>query len=120
MKRVPFVLLFCFFCAVPLLAAKEREVVLPPEKLAEALQLTRRADSLLARKYYEDAIVEYLKVLAITPRDHVAHNKLGIAYHQLQQLEPYDFVDQRGTTAADEQHEQQRKEPARSGNIRGG
>jgi len=87
MKRVLLVFLFCFFCAFPLIAAKEREAVLSPEKIAEAAQLTRRADSLLARKYYEDAILEYLKVLAIAPRDHVAHNKLGIAYHQLQRLD---------------------------------
>jgi len=30
--------------------------------------------------------------------------------HQLQQLEPDDFVDQRSATAADEQRQQQRKE----------
>jgi cytochrome c-type biogenesis protein CcmH/NrfG len=87
MSRVSFILLFSFFCELPLVAAREKEVSLPPEKIAEASQLTRHADSLLARKYYEDAILEYLKVLAITPRDHVVHNKLGIAYHQLQRLD---------------------------------
>ncbi len=66
--------------------AKEKIVTPPPEKLAEARQFTKRADSLLARKFYEDAILEYQKVLAITPRDHVVHNKVGIAYHQLQNL----------------------------------
>jgi tetratricopeptide (TPR) repeat protein len=87
MKTVLFLLLLGLFSAPPLTAAKEREAALPPEKIAEAAQLTRRADTLLARKYYEDAVLEYAKVLAITPRDHVAHNKLGIAYHQLQQLD---------------------------------
>jgi tetratricopeptide (TPR) repeat protein len=71
---------------LPLLAAKEKDVEVPPEKLAEANQLSRKADSLLARKYYEDAILEYRKVLAINPLDYVVQNKLGIAYHQLMNL----------------------------------
>jgi tetratricopeptide (TPR) repeat protein len=84
MKRVSLFLLFCLCWGLPLNAAKEKKEILSPEKIAEAAQLTRKADSLLARKYYEDAVIEYQKVLAIAPRDHVAHNKLGIAYHQLQ------------------------------------
>jgi len=87
MRTATFPVVLSLFVALPLTAAKERAVPLPPEKLAEAAQLSRKADSLLARKYFEDAVLEYLKVLAITPTDHVVHNKLGIAYHQLQQLD---------------------------------
>lgn len=59
----------------------------PPEKIAEAAQFAKRADSMLARKFFEDAAIEYQKGLAITPGDYVMQNKLGIAYHQVQNLE---------------------------------
>src|SRR5688572_18364330 len=83
MKRAFFVLGLFLLLNFPLTAAKEKGVILPPEKLAEANQLTKKGDSLLARKFYEDAILEYQKVVAINPLDHVVHNKLGIAYHQV-------------------------------------
>jgi len=70
----------------PFSAAKEKNVEVRPEKLAEADQLSKKADSLLARKYYEDAILEYRKVLAINPLDYVVQNTLGIAYHQVMNL----------------------------------
>jgi tetratricopeptide (TPR) repeat protein len=74
-------------CLHPLAAGKKSSEPPSPERLAEALQLVKRGDSLMARKFFEDAILEYQKVLAITPNDHVVHNKMGIAYHQLQNLE---------------------------------
>jgi len=77
--------LFLLFI-LPVAAGKEKIVILPPEKLAEANEISKRADSLLARKFFEDAVLTYQKVLAITPNDHVVHNKLGIAFHQLQNL----------------------------------
>jgi tetratricopeptide (TPR) repeat protein len=82
---LPFLVLF-LISLVPSMAAKEKEIEVRPEKLAEANQLSRKADSLLARKYYDDAILEYRKVLAINPLDYVVQNKLGIAYHQLMNL----------------------------------
>ncbi len=86
MKKGLLILGFWVLFSFPLGAAKEKVVELPPEKLAEATRLTQRADSMLARKFYEDAVLEYHKVLSINPRDPVVHNKLGITYHQLQNL----------------------------------
>jgi tetratricopeptide (TPR) repeat protein len=86
MKKALMVIAPLLLYILPVAAGKEKIVVPPPEKLAEASQLSKRADSFLARKFFEDAILEYHKVLAITPTDHVIHNKLGIAYHQVQNL----------------------------------
>lgn len=87
MKITALVLVFCLMWILPVAAGREKVVTPPPEKLAEASQIAKRADSLLARKFFEDAALEYHKALAITPRDHVLQNKLGIAYHQLQNLD---------------------------------
>ncbi|MEW5977012.1 MAG: tetratricopeptide repeat protein [Acidobacteriota bacterium] len=86
MKKVLFTSSLLLLAGLSLGAAKEKTVVLPPEKLAEVQTIVRKADSLLARKFYEDAVVEYSKALEINPRDYVVHNKLGIAYHQLQAI----------------------------------
>jgi tetratricopeptide (TPR) repeat protein len=87
MKKIMLMLAFCLFFKVPIGAAKEKAVSLSPEELAKVSDLTKRADSFLARKFYEDAVLEYRKVLAISPQDAVVHNKLGITYHQLTQLD---------------------------------
>lgn len=87
MKTPALISIFALVWNLSLAAGREKVSPLPPEKLAEASQMAKRADSLLARKFYEDAVLEYRKVLAINPRDHVVNNKLGIAYHQLQNLE---------------------------------
>ena len=87
MKTIALVLAFSMFWILPVAAGKEKVTVPPPEKIAEAAQFAKRADSMLARKVFKDAVIEYQKALAITPSDHVMHNKLEIAYHQLQNLE---------------------------------
>jgi tetratricopeptide (TPR) repeat protein len=53
---------------------------------AEADQIIKKADSLLARKFYRDAVQQYRQAVAINPRDHVVQNKLGIAFQLLQDL----------------------------------
>ena len=84
--RVLWVAVLLLLAALPLTASKETGVFLSPEKLQEINQIIKRADSMVARKFYEDSIMEYQKALTINPRDHVVHNKLGIAYHQMQGL----------------------------------
>ena len=88
MKTIALVLAFCMVWILPVAAGRDK-VTFPPslEKIAEAGQIAKRADLMLARKFFEDAVIEYQKALAITPSDHVIQNKLGIAYHQLQNLE---------------------------------
>jgi tetratricopeptide (TPR) repeat protein len=66
--------------------AKETVLKLTPEKQAEIDQIIKKADSLLARKFYEDSIQQYRNALAINPKDPVLQNKMGIAYHQLTNL----------------------------------
>ena len=76
----------------PLLVGEpEGEVVrvkflMPVDTLAEVRLLERRADSFLARKMYEDAIIEYERALKINKYNPSIANRLGIAYHQSQRL----------------------------------
>jgi len=86
MKTAALVLAFSLVWILPVAAAREKVTTPPPEKIAEAGQIAKRADSMLARKFFEDAAIEYQRALDITPRNHVMQNKLGIAYHQLQNL----------------------------------
>ena len=86
MKRIRIIISFLIISALPLLAAGGKQVEISAENRAEIDQLTKRADSLMARKLYEDAILTYQKVLVLNPRDPIAHNKLGISYHLLPDL----------------------------------
>ncbi len=45
---------------------------------------TKKADALLIRKMYAEAIVEYQKAIGPDAKDFVLQNKLGIAYQQAQ------------------------------------
>ena len=72
---------------LPLMADGGKRPEISEESRADIEQLTNRADSLMVRKLYEDAILTYQKVLVLNPRDPVTHNKLGIAYHQLLDLQ---------------------------------
>ena len=86
MKRIRFIICFVIASVLPLLADEGKRIEISEESRAEIDQLTKRADSLMARKFYEDAILTYQKVVDLNPRDAVAHNKLGIAYHLLPDL----------------------------------
>jgi tetratricopeptide (TPR) repeat protein len=86
MKAIALALVWSMVGTLPAVEGKEKVTVPPPEKVAEAFRLARRADSMMARKFFEDAVIGYNNALAITPGDHVLQNKLGIAYHQLQNL----------------------------------
>ena len=87
MKRIRIIVSFLIISTLPLWADAGKPVEISAENRAEIDQLTKRADSLMARKFYEDAILTYQKVLVLNPRDDVAHNKLGIAYHLLPDLQ---------------------------------
>jgi tetratricopeptide (TPR) repeat protein len=86
MKKILLIIGFVIISALLLLADGGRRPEISEENWAEIDQLSKRADSLMARKLYEDAILTYLKVLVLNPRDPTAHNKLGIAYHMLLDL----------------------------------
>jgi tetratricopeptide (TPR) repeat protein len=56
-----------------------------PAPRTESANITQeeRGDILMARKMYREAIDEYKKA---SPLTHLAYNKIGIAYHQLNEL----------------------------------
>jgi tetratricopeptide (TPR) repeat protein len=54
----------------------------------EVWQIGQKAATMVARGNYEEATIEYRKVLALTPNDAVVHNKLGIAYQTLGRYGP--------------------------------
>ena len=60
--------------------------LMPADTLAEVTLLERRGDSFLARKMFEDAIIEYQRALKINKYNPAIANRLGIAYHQSQRL----------------------------------
>jgi len=57
--------------------------LMPPAKAEQAAGHVTRADILVARKMYEDAVVEYKRAIAIDRYDSAIVNRLGIAYHNL-------------------------------------
>lgn len=56
----------------------------PQEQLSPAQAIENRGDLYMVRKYYPEAVETYKKLVAMEPRNALYHNKLGIAYHQLQ------------------------------------
>jgi tetratricopeptide (TPR) repeat protein len=56
----------------------------PPPEPAHALTPERRGDVFMARKMYREAIETYQQ---IAPQSPIILNKIGIAYHQLMQLD---------------------------------
>jgi len=57
--------------------------VMPPARAQEAASHMTRADIFVARKMFEDAVIEYKRALAIDRYDSAGVNRLGIAYHNL-------------------------------------
>jgi tetratricopeptide (TPR) repeat protein len=48
--------------------------------------LVKRAESLVARKLYDDAIDVYRQCIKMSPKDATLYNRLGVAYHRKQAL----------------------------------
>ena len=74
-----------------LVEGREGDVVkvkflMPPEVLEEVTMQGKRGDSFLARKMFEDAIIEYQRAIKIDRYYPSIINRLGIAYHQSQRL----------------------------------
>ena len=57
--------------------------LMPVVRSQAAATHTMRADIFVARKMYEDAVVEYKRALAIDRYDSNVVNRLGIAYHNI-------------------------------------
>ena len=61
-------------------------MLLPAKQIEEATLHEKRGDSFMARKMYEDAIIEYTKSTAIDKYNASTVNRLGLAYHQSQRV----------------------------------
>jgi tetratricopeptide (TPR) repeat protein len=57
-----------------------------PDLVAELDDLELRGDVFLARKMFEDAAIEYERLVEIDPYNPMIRNKLGLSYLQLQQM----------------------------------
>jgi Flp pilus assembly protein TadD len=57
--------------------------VLPAKTMEDAVRHELRGDSYMARKLYDDAIIEYKKSLSFDRYNALGANRLGIAYHHL-------------------------------------
>jgi len=60
--------------------------LVPPAVQLEAAQHATRADVFVARKLYDDAVIEYKKSVAIDRYNAAIVNRLGVAYHNLRKL----------------------------------
>jgi tetratricopeptide (TPR) repeat protein len=60
--------------------------LMPAKSLEQALLHEKRADSFMARKMYDDAVIEYRKAVTIDKYNASTANRLGLAYHQSQKI----------------------------------
>jgi len=58
------------------------QFLMPQKELEEAMLHKNRGDSFMARKMYDDAIIEYRKSFLIDRYNALTANLLGLAYHQ--------------------------------------
>jgi Flp pilus assembly protein TadD len=61
-------------------------MLMPQKDIDAALQAERRGDTFFARKIYEEAIVQYRSAIAIDRYNASTLNRLGLVYHQSQNL----------------------------------
>ena len=66
--------------------AQDQSVVSTPEELSPARVLENRADLFMVRKYFPEAVQAYKRLAELEPQNAAYQNKLGIAYHQMQDL----------------------------------
>jgi protein O-GlcNAc transferase len=61
-------------------------MLMPQKDIDASSQAERRGDTFFARKMYEDAIVQYRSAIAIDRYNASTLNRLGLVYHQAQNL----------------------------------
>jgi protein O-GlcNAc transferase len=62
------------------------QILLPRQALEQADLHEKRGDSLFARRLYEEAVIEYKKSIELDRYNASTMNRLGLAYHQAQNL----------------------------------
>lgn len=58
-----------------------------PLDLSDPKAVEQRGDLYMVRKFYPEAVEAYRRLTALQPNTALAHNKLGIAYHQVQNFD---------------------------------
>lgn len=90
MKRihwfVAFLILFLLSTPLVLIGFSRPDTPQTSPPSPELDNLIKRAELMVARKLYDDAIETYGKCLALAPRDATLYNRLGVAYHRKQDL----------------------------------
>jgi tetratricopeptide (TPR) repeat protein len=66
--------------------AVQATLLMPQKDIDAASQAERRGDTFFARKIYEEAIVQYRSAIAIDRYNASTLNRLGLVYHQSQNL----------------------------------
>ena len=61
-------------------------MLMPAKEIEEAVSHEKRADSFMARKMYDDAVIEYRKAIAVDKYNASTVNRLGLAYHFSQKI----------------------------------
>jgi tetratricopeptide (TPR) repeat protein len=61
-------------------------MLMPAKEIEEATSHEKRADSFMARKMYDDAVIEYRKAISIDKYNASTANRLGLAYHFSQKI----------------------------------
>ncbi len=89
MKRILWVCALSLLLIVPSFVLSQ---TVEPTKVAPAVApgsemdiMLKRAESLVARKQFDDAIDLYKQCLPLAPRDATLYNRLGVAYHRNQE-----------------------------------
>jgi Tfp pilus assembly protein PilF len=62
------------------------QLLMPAEEVQQAGLHKNRADSFMARKMFDDAIIEYRKSFTVDRYNPLTANLLGLAYHQAQKV----------------------------------
>jgi tetratricopeptide (TPR) repeat protein len=80
------VLMLCVFTGIDLAAWIQSVGTQEIQTKPDVNELIKRAESMVARKLYDDAIEVYKQCVALSPRDASIYNRLGVAYHRKQAL----------------------------------
>jgi tetratricopeptide (TPR) repeat protein len=84
------VVMLCAFTGIDLAAWIQTVGTQENQAKPDVNELIKRAESMVARKLYDDAIEVYKQCVALSPRDATIYNRLGVAYHRKQALHDAD------------------------------
>jgi Tfp pilus assembly protein PilF len=87
MKRLLAISIVGLFVCGSFALAQDQAVQKPQDQLAATSSNIQRADLLVLRESFAEAVSEYNKALALDPKDFITHNKLGVCYQRMHRLD---------------------------------